>query len=217
MRKNKICAVITGSDRSAIVGAKDKADIFEVRIDMIGNKWQEIVPELKKPWIATNRSVSQQGKWTGSEEARIAELVKAIELGAWMIDIELGSEGFPKLISKVKKGARLLISYHDWSATPPAKELAQIVRREISAGAYACKVVTTANRFVDNISVLQLMGKFPSARVIAFAMGRDGIISRVMAPLAGAYFTYASLDEGSASAPGQVTAANMMELYRLIK
>lgn len=209
--------MITGCDTSAVSRERENTDIFEVRIDLIGNQWQEVVPFLTKPWIATNRSVSQQGKWTGSEEERIAELLRASELGAWMIDIELGSEGITTLKNRVKRGTRLLVSHHDWSTTPPTVELAQIVNSEISSGAYACKVVTTATKFEDNITVLKLMGMFPSARIVAFAMGQHGVLSRVMAPLAGAYFTYASLDSGSASAPGQITAKNMREIYRLIK
>jgi 3-dehydroquinate dehydratase I len=202
MKKNKICAVITGHDKSGLDRTGEKADLFEVRIDLIGNAWPEVVTRLNKPWIATNRSAAQHGKWTGSEEARTAELLKAVDLGARMIDIELDTKDLPAFVSRIKGKAKCLISHHDWEGTPPAAELAQIVESEITAGAYTCKVVTTAQKFEDNITVLQLMGMFPAARLIAFAMGNAGVLSRVMAPLAGAYFTYASINATAASAPG---------------
>jgi 3-dehydroquinate dehydratase-1 len=65
--------------------------------------------------------------------------------------------------------------------------------------------------------MLQLIKKFPSADIISFAMGAEGLLSRVMCPLAGGYLTYASIKEGSGSAPGQITVADMHSLYRMIE
>ena len=217
MKKNKICAVVTGDDRAGIEKAGKTADIFEVRIDLIGSTWPEVVRGLTRPWIGTNRSASQHGKWMGSEEGRTAELVKALELGAWMVDIELDSPGLQVILKQAGRGTKCLISYHDWEGTPPIGKLKEIVNSGLSSGAYACKVVTTAGKFEDNITLLQLIRMFPAARLVAFAMGAEGVLSRVMAPLAGAYFTYASIDDQSASAPGQVTVHAMREIYGLIK
>lgn len=217
MKKNKICAVITAADKAGIEKAGETADLFEVRIDLIGSAWQEIAQRLTKPWIGTNRPVSQHGNWTGNEEKRTAELVKALELGAWMIDIELDSPGLQWIMQQAGSRKKCLVSYHDWQATPPMKKLAEIVNSEITSGAHACKVVTTARRFEDNMTVLKLFGMFPAERLVAFAMGADGVLSRVMAPLAGAYFTYASITDSSASAPGQISAKSMHEIYGLIK
>jgi 3-dehydroquinate dehydratase I len=217
MKRSKICAVITGADKAGIETAGQAADIFELRIDLIGKAWPEVARSLDKPWIATNRGISQHGKWSGSEEKRTAELFKAIELGAWMIDIELESPGLSGILSKAKGKTKCMVSHHDWEGTPPASRLEKIVKSGLSAGAYACKVVTTAKGFEDNIRVLKLIGMFPSARIVAFAMGQEGVLSRVMAPLAGAWFTYASIDDKAASAPGQVTVRAMRELYGLIK
>ncbi len=45
-------------------------------------------------------------------------------------------------------------------------------------------------------------------------MGEAGLISRVLAKKFGAFLTFASLDAESATAPGQVTIADMKNLYR---
>jgi 3-dehydroquinate dehydratase-1 len=217
MKKNKICAVITGDDKAGIETAGQTADIFEVRIDLIGSAWPEVARSLNKPWIATNRGSSQHGKWAGSEEKRTAELFKAMEMGAWIVDIELESPGLSGILGQARGKTKCMVSHHDWEGTPPTARLAEIVNAALSSGAYACKVVTTARGFEDNITVLKLMGMFPAAKLIAFAMGNEGVLSRVMAPLAGAYFTYASIDAAAASAPGQVTVKAMREIYGLIK
>ena len=45
-------------------------------------------------------------------------------------------------------------------------------------------------------------------------MGEAGLISRVLAKKFGAFLTFASLKDESATAPGQVTIADMKRLYR---
>jgi 3-dehydroquinate dehydratase/shikimate dehydrogenase len=46
-------------------------------------------------------------------------------------------------------------------------------------------------------------------------MGNAGIATRVLGPSRGAFLTYGSLDDDSATAPGQVTAHNLRTLYRI--
>ena len=89
--------------------------------------------------------------------------------------------------------------------------------QELRAGADICKVVTTARSFGDNLTVLQLLGAFPENRLVAFAMGPLGIESRVLAPLVGGDFTYASVDRGKEAAPGQITATELRRLYGMLK
>ncbi len=217
MKKVKICAVITDRDARSIKRAAELADLFEVRIDLIGAGWGEIVPALHKPWIAANRSINEGGKWRRGEKSRIKELLSAIELGAAIIDVELNAEGLKDIVPQIKSKAECLISYHDWKGTPSAARLAIIVRRQMAAGADICKVVTTASVMEDNVSVLKVIGMFPRSRVVAFAMGAGGMLSRVLAPLAGSYFTYASTDQGKESAPGQVPVETMRKLLRIIQ
>ena len=45
-------------------------------------------------------------------------------------------------------------------------------------------------------------------------MGETGVVSRVLAKKFGALLTFASLEAGKESAPGQVTVADMRSLYR---
>ena len=45
-------------------------------------------------------------------------------------------------------------------------------------------------------------------------MGETGIVTRVLAKKCGALLTFASLEAGKESAPGQVTLADTLELYR---
>ena len=196
--------------------AESLADLFEVRIDLIGAKWRDVIPALDKPWIACNRRLQEGGKWTGTEENRIIELLSALDLGASFIDIELGSSGLGKIVEKIKGRAQIIVSYHNLQETPPVDRLRQIVINELAAGADICKVVTTARSARDNVAVLELIVLFPEAKIISFAMGAAGQISRVLSPLAGGYLTWAASLEGSESAPGQMTIEDVRKIYRML-
>ncbi len=215
-KRPRICAVITNRDLEAINRVEPLVDLFEVRIDLIGQGWQEIAREMKKPWLACNRSPDEGGNWKGSEAARISELVGALELGASIVDIELGTKKLERLVPAIKLKAQCLISYHGLKGTPALDMMKEIVRAELEAGADLCKVVTTAREFEDNLAVLQLIRAFPQAKVVAFAMGPLGGVSRVLCPLVGGDFTYASIEAGLESAPGQVTVPDLHRIYEML-
>jgi 3-dehydroquinate dehydratase-1 len=212
----RICAAIVAGDLPAIKKVEPLVDLYEVRIDLIGGGWREVIGSLKKPWIACNRRAEEGGKWKGSESGRIKELLGALELGAAIIDIELATPGVEKVVKEIKGKAECILSYHNTKKSPTLKELKEILKREISTGADICKVITTARSFADNLAVLQLITEFPEAKIVAFAMGAMGQISRVLCPLVGGYFTYASIEEGRESAEGQVTVSELRKIYTIL-
>lgn len=213
MIKPRICGVITAYDEVSIRKASELVDLFELRFDLIGPAWTDAACKLTKPWIATNRLPCDGGRWEGTEEARIAELGRAIIAGADVVDIELSAPNIKQVVSSIKKQATCLISYHNLDNTPSLNNLKEIVAAEIAAGADICKVATTARSLGDNVEVLELIKGFPGEKVVAMAMGEAGGLSRVMGPLVGGDFTYCALDGMPPSAPGQLTALQLVRLY----
>lgn len=216
MNKPRICAVIVTKDSELIAAIEPLVELFEVRIDLIGNGWQKLAKQLEKPWIACNRSAAEGGSWKGDETRRIEELVEATELGANIVDIEVETKNLAEVIPVIKKRAKCLLSFHQLKKTPPVEEMKGIVNRQLEAGADICKMVTTAQRFEDNLTVLQLIAAFPEAEMVAFAMGPLGLASRVFCPLVGGYLTYASIEEGKESAPGQITVKQLRKIYGMV-
>jgi 3-dehydroquinate dehydratase len=47
-------------------------------------------------------------------------------------------------------------------------------------------------------------------------MGENGKVSRLLSPLFGAFFTFASLEQGNETAPGQMTIQDMRASYELL-
>ena len=216
MKKPRICAVIVNNDLEAVKEVELFVDLFEVRIDLIGDGWQELVKQFKKPWIGCNRSADEGGGWEGDEASRIEKLLKAIELGADIIDLELRTTNLKQTMGLIKKRTKCMLSYHDLDKTPSLHDMKGIVRRQLEAGADVCKVVTTAQRFEDNLTILQLISEFPKARIVSFAMGPLGFASRVLCPLVGGDFTYASIEQGRESASGQITVRELRKLYEMV-
>jgi 3-dehydroquinate dehydratase type I len=214
--KPRICAVIVNKDSKAIREIEPLVELFEVRIDLIGDGWQELTKQLKKPWIACIRSTNEGGRWEGDEEGRTEELIKAVEIGADMVDIEIRSRHLEKTISLIKKRAKCLLSFHELEKTPPLNKLKEIVQRELEAGADICKVITTATRFEDNLTTLGLIAESPQIRIVSFAMGPLGLASRILCPIVGGDFTYASIEEGKESAPGQITVSHLRKTYEMV-
>jgi 3-dehydroquinate dehydratase type I len=217
MKKPRLCASITNTDINAVKSIESLVDLFEVRIDLIGDDWTKVARQLQKPWIACNRMVEEGGKWNANEARRIEKLLQAMELGAQMVDVEYNAKNVDNIIQFVKKRATCLLSFHDFEKTPPLDTLKQIVQKELKAGADICKVVTTAQSFEDNLTVLKLVTEFPGIRMVAFAMGATGLMSRVLAPLVGADFTYGAVEKGRESAPGQIPVADMFQIYEMLE
>lgn len=214
--KPKICAAITNKDLKTITEVEPLVNLFELRIDLVGEGWPDLATRLKKPWIACARSKAEGGNWPGDDAEKVEELITAAELGADMVDIELGTTNLAAVIPLIKRRAKCLVSLHELKKTPPLEQLKEIVKKQLSVGADICKVVTTAQSPADNLTTLRLIAEFPKVKMVSFAMGPLGLASRVLCPLVGGYFTYASLAEGKESAPGQLTADQLRRIYRMM-
>ena len=217
MKKPNICASIINSDIEAIKAVEPLVELFEVRIDLIGEGWQDIARQLEKPWIACNRTKEEGGNWRESEARRKEELLKAIQLGAGIVDIELATPNLEKVVPLVKKQAKCLLSFHNIKQTPPLENLKKVVKQQLAAGADICKVVTCAQNAEDNLTILKLIPEFPGVNIIAFAIGLIGLPSRILSPLVGGYLTYAAIEKGTQSAPGQMTVNELHNLYQMVK
>jgi 3-dehydroquinate dehydratase-1 len=216
MKRPSICAVITEADIRSVKDIEAQVDLFEVRIDLIGDAWPSVAGELKKPWIACNRMTEEGGQWRDSEARRIEKLLQAIDVGASIIDVELKTKNLENVIATIKKRAGCLVSSHNLVKTPSLEELKMVVKRQMDAGADICKVVTTATTNNDNWTIMRLLSEVHDIPCIAFAMGPLGALSRVLSPVAGGYFTYASIKAGKESAPGQITVQDLISLYEMM-
>jgi 3-dehydroquinate dehydratase/shikimate dehydrogenase len=231
LRVPKLCVAIhAGSPQELIEKAESAlADsrFLELRLDSLP-KPAAALPKVKEflvahrdaTVIATCRRKEFGGGFTGSLKAELEVLTKAAESGCQIVDLEVESaeEAAPRqldqLRAKLKETATaLLVSFHDYSRS---KHLAQAATRIEAFRPDFVKVVSTAKSLADNLAVLKLIEeRSHSAEVVGIAMGEEGLISRVLGLRAGAAFTFASFADGDETAPGQLSARTLRDLYRI--
>jgi 3-dehydroquinate dehydratase-1 len=197
-----ICASLAEKDVNKCLQALDNVEMAEIRIDLAEFSNEEIrtVFSRRRKTIATCRP----GKI--KDEERVEMLKIAIESGATFVDIEYeASPDYKKDLIDFAHNHQcdVIISYHNYDRTPELDELEEIVQACYTQGADMAKIATHVNVNRDNSKILSLY-KAPG-RLVAIGMGDLGRISRIVAPFLGAEFTYASLNEDVATAPGQIS------------
>lgn len=208
-----ICVSLGNVGFNRCVESLLKVDCAEIRMDLMDLTEDEVKLLFSEPCalVATCRP----GKYI--DEERISMLTCAIQYGAQYVDIEMESE--PHFLNKIKehaedKGVKLIISYHNFEKTPTVDELDEIIKKARIMGADIVKLATMANSPEDSARIMSLYSKHKD--IIAFCMGKDGMISRIAAPFLGAEFTFAAQDESFATAPGQLTLEKMEKIYQLM-
>jgi 3-dehydroquinate dehydratase type I len=190
-----------------------QVDFIEVRIDQLGKSHHlvDLTARQEIPLIATDHS-------RRDESERQAILLNAAKSGFQYVDVALFSPKLQNFVSKIKQaGAKAIVSFHDYTKTLSLKELNRILEREVSAGADVCKIVTTATKIEDNLTLLQFLQSAPvRKKPVCFAMGELGKTSRLLSPVFGGFFTFAALERGSETAPGQMTVQEMRTAYELL-
>lgn len=196
------------------------ADLIEIRLDYM-EKLEgvgKLVEHTSVPLIATNRRHQEGGSRVQDEETRIKNLIEAAESGFRYADIELRAKDVADVTSKLRDlGVEPIVSFHDFKSTPSQDELEKIANIQIESGAELCKMVTTANSTEDNLTCLQLLSKISRrTKLVCFAMGEKGVLSRALSPIFGGYFTYASLESGMETAAGQISISKLKSLYKIL-
>lgn len=194
----------------------DLADLVELRLDRIGHPGEErlraFMRECPKPVIVTLHGGEAFGTFKGSIDERCEILASAARAGArfvdidWTLSLELG---------EVEAPCHRIVSRHELEGTP---EDLEAIDEEVRAVLYegdAVKLVTHARCTEDGLRVLAHLRQARGG-LIAFASGRAGSFTRLLAPIFGSPFTYAA----PANLPGQEglepTAPGQLRLDELI-
>ena len=231
LRIGKLCIALQAAAPAELIARAEAAirdaPFIEFRLDSLPkaaasiNKIKEFLAAHKEVTaIATCRRKAHGGQFTGPLKAQLEILTEAAQAGCQIVDLEVESAEEAKRAQLAafraalrQAGTALMVSFHDFTRT---KGLEQAAKRIEAFTPEFVKVVSSARSLADNLAVLRLIEDVSlSTQVVALAMGEEGIVSRVLAPRAGAAFTFASSAQGEETAPGQFTARTLLDLYRL--
>jgi 3-dehydroquinate dehydratase / shikimate dehydrogenase len=213
----------------AISRAAEFGDIVELRLDYLDESERPaLLPYLREhlnhitPMVLTFRPAEQGGHAAIDPEDRRRFWTSLINISSTaLIDLELdlvlrfAAEEPSRGV--VIDWSRVICSHHDFRGVP--SDLDQIYERMASTPARILKIAVQAGDATDCLPVFRLLERAQreGREMIAIAMGQAGIMTRILGPSRGSYLTYGAFDDENATAPGQLTARALREVYRIDK
>ena len=189
------------------------ADMVELRLDSFTDAEQIALLARNPvvPLILTCRASYEGGNCPLPDDERFPILLAAgQEDRRNLIDIEFAAvQGRPGLWWRTAGG--VVVSAHDFASRPA--RLTNLLLDMNAVNANVTKVVWTARTVRDNLEAFEILQQRQKP-TIALCMGEAGMISRVLAKKFGAFLTFASLEPGGGTAPGQISIHDMKRLYR---
>ncbi|MCX6565054.1 MAG: type I 3-dehydroquinate dehydratase [Candidatus Aminicenantes bacterium] len=199
-----ICVSLAEKSTAELLAVLPEYPFAEIRLDAVDDLSEKMI---KKIFAGHPRLIATHRPGRISEPERIDLLAAAVSAGAAYVDIEIETNpaGIQKVVAAARAhNRRVIVSFHDESGTPSRDVLEDIRRRGFAAGADLVKIACLSRGPADNARLLGLLDD-PRPTVV-IGMGVAGRITRLVAPLLGSPFTYASPSAGKETAAGQLDA-----------
>ena len=221
MNQGKICVSICAKTASElfekISRAEAVADVIEVRFDCLDHGEVDAaldrLPKISIQYLITFRPSEQGGKRVLPLSTRIMfwkRTVKSLSGHDFLADHEADLD-FPFGFNTTS----VIRSHHFFGESP--EDLRSAYFELADVGDEIVKIAVDCPDISDTIKVWKLLdtAEKNEGRVIPIAMGEAGKWTRILGPAFGSWFTYASLDAGDETAPGQISAEDLIEVFRV--
>ena len=227
-----VCVRRAGELRETLARAAEVGDMIELRLDCLEDDTQleratrelpQLFNERTRPLIITFRPAEQGGHRSLDLARRVRFWSENFSPGnelADYADLELDLAAYLKAeadgrAQKLIDWNKVICSQHDFAGLPA--DLEKIFARMLETPARILKIAVQARDITDCLSILNLLEPAQRAgrEVIAVAMGEAGFLTRILAPARGAFLTFGALAREQSTAPGQITARELRDLYRV--
>lgn len=174
----------------------DYADAVELRLDYLPSielhKITAILQTHKLPIIFTLRSSKDGGKFNGTEQERLETILRLAKLKPTYFDLESNiANAFITNFAQQFPSIKIIRSYHNFTTSDVC--LKNILNHLLHPQCFAYKIITYAQRGIDNLKVLDFLRTHNKQyNLIMHCMGPLGGASRIIGALLGNYFCYAS-------------------------
>ncbi len=233
-----VCAPLVARTRDALATetakvAAWKPDLLEWRVDFFSgigdtNAVLAAANDIRNaaggiPILFTRRNSREGGEKIALDEPRVIDMYRAVCQSGLvdLIDFEMDNDAaHVQAVREMAKdaGLPLILSFHDFSATPPAAELVRRFARAQALGGDVAKVAVMPRAMDD---VLTLLGATQTAStelsipVVSMAMGGLGAVTRMCGWAFGSAMTFAVGE--SASAPGQMPIEDVQAAIAMLR
>ncbi len=223
MNNGKVCVSVCAKNADELIEkikrAEEFADVIEIRFDCLDES--EVGKSLLNlpiinGLLATFRTPQQGGKRNSALQERLTFWQKFLihnKNKHFFADFEADSSYYSNLV----KG-QIIRSTHYFHNKQTYNELVEthnflskISPKEV------VKIAVQADDITDTIPIWKLLKRATSENqeIIPIAMGEAGKWTRILGLAHGAFLTFASLDSETATAPGQVSAQDLHNVYRV--
>jgi shikimate dehydrogenase/3-dehydroquinate dehydratase type I len=210
--------LIASLGRATNAGLIEAARLVDERVPAVEIRLDKLLeapdlPALREGFrgrtlLATLRSRGEGGRFEGGPVEAAALLGGALDAGFDLVDVEFARTG-ARLLGL--PGERVVVSAHDVAGVPD--DLEERAAMMEATGARFVKVVATARGLDDALRLLRLQASREKGRLAAFGMGEEGLMTRGLSPYLGAALSYGAALSGEATAPGQLLAVDLLDIY----
>jgi 3-dehydroquinate dehydratase/shikimate dehydrogenase len=207
-----ICISIAQESRrlalADMVNAARQCDLLEVRLDRFQKAAEigELLAVKPKPVIMSCPRPQDGGQWAGTEPERQTLLRQCIISKADYVEIELDVADQIRPFPPSKR----IISYTNLRETPA--DIGEIYEEAQKKNPDVIKLVTLARTPEDAWPLVQILAK-PAAPTVVVGLGKPGLMLSILGKKMGSPWTYAALERGMETSPGQPTVHDLQNVY----
>lgn len=196
-RATLVASLTSAPDSDRVESLASQADVLELRADLAGtcdpDRLRGVFPGRL---LYTLRSSAEGGAFSDRSWERRPLLMQAAR-GYDLVDLEAERDLHQDVLAAVP-AERRLISWH--GSLADSSGLGAILDRMTEAGAAYYKLVPAARSAIEASAPLLLLRERQRADVVAFASGRAGVWTRLVAPRLGSALVYGAVGERPAAA-----------------
>jgi len=209
------------------------ADILELRVDSMSAMpdvrsaldmcaaVRETAPDIPLLFTLRTKRDGGAGDADGTAYENLLLAILGGEKGlpdAVDVELSIGEEAFTRIAAAAKKAKIIVVgSSHDFETTPSEAEICARLASMQKLGADVCKIAVMPRSRLDVLALMRaaaLSDEALYAPVIAIAMGRLGVMTRMGGEAFGSCLTFGTA--GNASAPGQLDARELRSVLEII-
>ncbi|MBK0026191.1 type I 3-dehydroquinate dehydratase [Stenotrophomonas sp. S48] len=217
--------------QAAAIAASTHTDLAEWRIDYLdiatdGSKLVALGKRIQatlggKPMIVTFRTKAEGGAKAVSDRDYGALYATLLRGGfAQLIDVEMFRD--PNVVQALvaqahKAGVKVVMSNHDFQATPPREEIVARLLKQQAMGADVLKIAVMPRDAGDVLALLEATWQVRQRSdkpLLTMSMGGTGVVSRLAGETFGQALTFGMI--GTPSAPGQVEVEQLQDVLQVI-
>lgn len=234
----KIIVPTTGTNAEQVlkqaraIGSNPSVDMIEFRIDYLDfatdpKRIAELGQQVSaaaggKPMIVTFRTKAEGGSKAISDSAY--DTLYTALIGSHFVDLlDIEMYRAPEVVSSLvkqahDKGVKVVMSSHDFHATPATEEMVARLRRQDQLGADVLKIAVMPSSPADVLRLMdataQMRSSYSQKPLLTMSMGGLGSITRLSGEVFGSDMTFGMI--GTPSAPGQVSVEKLQQVLATI-